>query len=179
MTTLEVTHSKTAPEISSVLSTLQPSVDEIANYTFTHRTRLIKPCLGFDDQAIALSFVPVSSEAPSNSHAHERNTTDAAYTYHHLHQDVWQLVHSAGVEVGSRYVVSSAHLTVGRFITNDDFFTNGKIDGEKVKRLVDVIEEVNAWLEREFWPDAEGRSREGGEWVVGQELGLDCRRGTL
>jgi hypothetical protein len=179
MTTLEVTHSKTAPEISSVLSKLQPSIDQIVNYTFTHHTRLIKPCLGFDDQAIALSFVPVSDETLSNSHAPERNPADGAYTYHHLRRDVWQLVHSASVEVGSRYVVPSAHLTVGRFITNNDFFTNGKIDGEKVKRLVDVIKEVNAWLEREFWPDAEGRIREGGEWVVGQELGLDCRRGRL
>lgn len=174
MTALEVTHSKPSSEISSVQNKLQPSIDKIVNYTFAHRTRLIKPYLGFDDQAIALSFVPAAGEAlPSN-----RTATDDAYTYHHLRRDVYSLVRDAGVEVGSRYVAPSAHLTIGRFITNSDFFTDDRIDGEKMRRLVDVIDEVNGWLEAEYWPK-EGRIKEGGEWVVGQELGLDCRKGTL
>jgi hypothetical protein len=33
-------------------------------------------------------------------------------------------------------------------------------------------------LEREFWPTQEG-IRDGGEWIVGEEKGLEVRKGTL
>lgn len=168
MTALEVAHSKTAPEISSIVTNLQPSIDLITNYTSFHRTRLIKPAIGFDDQALALSFVPAASD-----------TEDDHYTYHHLRRDLWERVHGAGVEIGSRYVAPSAHLTIGRFVTNDDFFVDGKIDSKRVQQLVKVIDETNEWLEREYWPSGNDMIGEGGEWIVGQEFGLDCRIGTL
>jgi hypothetical protein len=41
-----------------------------------------------------------------------------------------------------------------------------------------VVGELNEWLEREFWPK-EGGIRHGGEWVVGEEKGLEVRKGTL
>lgn len=178
MTAIEVTHSKTAPEISSVVAKLRPRAEEIVNYTFTHRARLVKPSLGFDDQAIALSFAPATGDAQSAADDGSGVTGDE-YSYHHLRRDLWGLVQDAGVEVGSRYVVPSAHLTIGRFITNEDFFTDGNIEPGKVRHLVDAIDQVNRWLEMEYWPDRDGGIREGGEWVVGQEFGLDCRMGTL
>ena len=175
MTALEITHSKTAPEIAAALETLRPSVERIVNYTVAHRTRLIKPALGFDDQAIALSFVPAAGEGG-------RSVEDDGYSYHHLRRDIWELVQDSGVDVGSRYVVPSAHLTIGRFITNEDFTKDGegKIDPEKVSGLIEVIEEVNEWLKQDYWPKGdEGVIKEGGEWRVGREFGLECRTGTL
>lgn len=35
------------------------------------------------------------------------------------------------------------------------------------------------WLEETFWPQEGGERNDEGEWVVGQEKGLDCRRGQL
>jgi hypothetical protein len=81
-------------------------------------------------------------------------------------------------------VIPSAHLTIARFVTTEDFEVTegGKVDGEKVKRFVEVIGEVNQWLEREFWPKDDGEEKsikEGGEWIVGQEKGLEFRKGAL
>jgi hypothetical protein len=87
--------------------------------------------------------------------------------------------YTAGVKVASRYVVPSAHLTIGRFITKKDFETaNGEIDHTKVSQLVATIESINAWLQEEYWP-TDGKIQEGGEWIIGQEKGLECRKGTL
>lgn len=41
------------------------------------------------------------------------------------------------------------------------------------------IEEINGWLEEKFWPREGGKRILKGEWVVGQEKGLDCREGAL
>jgi hypothetical protein len=45
--------------------------------------------------------------------------------------------------------------------------------------FIEKLDEINEWLEDEYWPK-KGRERiENGEWIVGQEKGLDCREGTL
>ena len=44
--------------------------------------------------------------------------------------------------------------------------------------LVETIDEINRWLEDEFWPGDAG-AKDGGEWVVGEGKGLDYRKGTL
>jgi hypothetical protein len=49
---------------------------------------------------------------------------------------------------------------------------------EKMVAYIKCAEEVNAWLQKEYWPTAAG-IKEGGEWIVGQEKGLDCRKGAL
>ena len=41
------------------------------------------------------------------------------------------------------------------------------------------IEDVNVWLRETYWPKEGEERREDGEWIVGQEKGLDCRQGTL
>jgi hypothetical protein len=162
MTALEITHSLTAPEISTLVTQMQPILSTMANYTTTHRTRLIKPIISFDAQALALSFLPAAGEP---GHPIDQD----AYTYHHLRRDLFAQATGGGVKVGSRYVVPSAHLTIARFIKEQDF---------DMGEFMRVVGELNEWLEREFWPKEDG-VREGGEWVVGEEKGLEVRKGTL
>jgi vesicle-fusing ATPase len=177
ITVLEITHSKTASEIDSLAAKLQPKIEEIVNTSFSSpnkRARLIKPALGFDAAAIALSFVPAAGESlPANRQKDHDN-----FTYHHLRREVYAECSETGVKVDSRYVVPSAHLTIGRFIKPTDFESDGNVDPEKMKKLVSVIEEVNKWLQ-EFWPDENNGIKDGGEWVVGQGKGLDLRMGTV
>ncbi|GME41275.1 RNA ligase/cyclic nucleotide phosphodiesterase [Neofusicoccum parvum] len=187
MTAIEITHSRTADEISALVAQMQPAIPSLANHPSsspTHRARLVKPLLGFDASAIALSFVPAADGEGlvdgRDTAGRQREPADDAYTYHHLRRDLFAKSTEAGVKVDSRYVVPSAHLTVARFIRERDFQDGeGKVDGEKVARLVKRIEEVNGWLREEFWPRETGGIKEGGEWVVGEGKGLDCRRGAL
>ena len=121
---------------------------------------------------------------------------DDSYTYHHLRRSLYDLCTETGVEVASRYTVPSAHLTIARFVSQKDISVqqNGNdrkeqelentvsIDTEKVKQLIDKIEKVNAWLQDKFWPKESGEEEaieKAGEWIVGEEKGLDCRKGTL
>ena len=162
MTALEITHSLTAPEIEAFVTQMQPILSNMANYTTTHRARLVKPVVSFDAQALALSFLPAAGEPG-------RSLDDDKYSYHHLRRDLFAQAHAGGIKVGSRYVVPSAHLTIGRFIKPQDF---------DIAALMRVVDELNAWLEKEFWPSENG-IKDGGEWVVGEEKGLEVRKGTL
>lgn len=173
MTALEITHSLTSPEIHALVEKIAPRMQEITDYTFSHRARLVKPTISFDAQALALSFLPAAGEEGGEAN-------DDAYTYHHLRRDLFALASETGVEVASRYVVPSAHLTIGRFIESSDFETeDGEVDGGKVAKMVEAIEEINEWLREEYWP-LEGKAiKEGGEWIVGEEKGLDFRQGAL
>lgn len=176
LTALEMTHSKTAPEIQALVDAMRPSIPSVCDYTYDHRARLIKPSIGFDASALALSFVPASGEALASN----RTAQDDAYTYHHLRRDLYSLCSSTGVAVDSRYVVPSSHLTIGRFINPADFENDGKYDASKMERFIKKIEEINGWLKEEFWPEEnEGKIKDGGEWIVGEEKGLNCRMGTL
>ncbi len=68
---------------------------------------------------IAVSFLPAAGEtvvspppvAPEPDH--QAYLSDE-YTYHHLRRDIFDIAREAGVDVGSRYVVPSAHITLGR-----------------------------------------------------------------
>ena len=127
--------------------------------------------------ALALSFVPAAGEALTNG----RTAIDDQFTYHHLRRNLYNLCRDTGIQVDSRYVVPSSHLTVGRFINPKDFSdSEGNQDPAKIKALVDKIEEINDWLKAEFWPNTDKEIiRDGGEWIVGGEKGLNCRMGTL
>ncbi|RMZ85273.1 hypothetical protein DV738_g175, partial [Chaetothyriales sp. CBS 135597] len=160
MTALEVTHSKTEAEIDDLVSTLKPSAKSITdmNSLDNRRPRLIKPMLSFDSAALALSFVPAA--------------------------DLYTQVTNTGVHVGSRYVVPSAHLTIARFnspnpFEGDPLDASVSLDIQTRRRWLSEVEMINKWLEAEFWPDGHGRIRPGGEWIVGEEKGLDFRKGTL
>ncbi|KAI9836782.1 MAG: hypothetical protein M1819_000947 [Sarea resinae] len=207
LTALELAFSVTEAEISSLIAALSPHLDDLTNYTLTHRPRLVKPMVSFDAAALALSFVPAAGEGLSSDDPGARtddgingNQTDGnagriadddAYTYHHLRRDLFTAVTSPPapckpVKINQRYVVPSAHLTIARFISSSDFSVSAAdsaVDAEKVAKWVECIEGINEWLRSEYWP-AEGPEEEreggkGGEWIVGEEKGLECRRGTL
>lgn len=200
LTALEATHSLTAPEIENLVTALRPTCQEIADLPSTpgHAARLIKPMLSYDTAALALSFVPAAGEALSSP----RTTTDDMFTYHHLRHSLYSLINRS-VPVDSRYVVPSAHLTIARFNTPNPFVpisgdssasTNASgnpldgvagIDISKRESLISKIEEINEWLRNEYWPepskglDEHATIASGGEWIVGEEKGLDFRKGRL
>lgn len=177
ITVLEVTHSKTAPEIKKLVDPVREKVPAITDYTYNHRARLIKPLIGYDGSALALSFVPAAGEGLHDG----RTADDDKFTYHHLRRDVFSACRDAGLQVDSRYVVPSSHLTIGRFVDAKDLAgEDGASSPEKMKAFVDKIEEINRWLETSFWPEHNGgKIPRGGEFMVGEETGLNCRMGTL
>lgn len=185
MNTFEITHSRTEEQIYDLVRTLQPDAEKIVNYTQTHRARLVKPLLGYDTSAIALTYVPANNEMQSTREGQVSNGD--AYTYHHLRRDLHDLCASTGVTIDQRYTINSAHMTIARFIRPDDFTmskgegdTARKINKQKVEEWVDTLEKLNEWLRQEFWPTSEHDTvRPGAQWIVGKEIGLDHRKGTL
>lgn len=172
MTVLEVAHSLTSERIDTLVRQIEPHVEKITDLTYENRARLVRPMLNYDNQSLALQFLPAVGEAG-------RGLDEDGYTYHHLRRDVFDLVKATGVEVGSRYVTPSAHLTIARFITTRDFEgADGGVDGGKVEQLISEIDSINEWLREEHWCYKSARADEG-DWIVGQEKGLDCRKGTL
>lgn len=177
ITALEVTHSKTAEEIQKLVDKMSDKVTVITDYTSERRVRLIKPTIGYDASALALSFVPAAGEGLHSG----RTLEDDKFTYHHLRRDLYGLCEDTGVSVDSRYVVPSSHLTIGRFITTKDFADDqGSPDPAKMVKFIEKIEEINSWLEKEFWPEHnDNKIPDGGEFNLGEETGLDYRMGTL
>jgi hypothetical protein len=177
ITALEIAFSRTAEEIEAMKETLRPAIPDIASYTYRHRARLVKPMISYDLSAFALSFVPAASEpavspapvAPDNAAVLKQGD---GYTYHHLRRDMWNCAKDAGITVDSRYIVPSAHITLGRYLTHEDHMTP-----EQRQKWVNAIDEINEWLEKEVWGSYDAEVI--GEWVVGQERGLDIRVGTL
>ncbi|KAK4100074.1 hypothetical protein N658DRAFT_497789 [Parathielavia hyrcaniae] len=180
LTTLEVAHSRTADEIAGMVSAMRPSLAALTGLTFARRSRLVKPIISYDLSAVAVSFLPASGEevlspprAPlsSEDHAAQKARDQDTYTYHHLRRDVFNMA-SERVAIASRYVVPSAHITIGRFLTQKDHETR-----EQRERWIRAIEDINKWLEDDVWDTKDGGFL--GEWIVGQERGLEARSGTL
>ncbi|EPE08298.1 ureidoglycolate hydrolase [Ophiostoma piceae UAMH 11346] len=190
MTALEIVHSLTPEESKAVVDTTSPGIPGIVNYTYAHRARLVKPMISYDLAAVALSFVPAADEphaspSPIPPVTEEEASPPSSYTYHHLRRDLFDKAKETGVEVASRYVVPSAHITLARFMDTKEYATP-----EARLAWVEALEALNEWLEKEVWDsvwaDAEGKQallpphrRFVGEWVVGQERGLDARTGAL
>ncbi len=180
MTVLEVDHSRSANEIAKLLDIVRPKVPEITDYTYNHRSRLVKPIVSYDGAALALSFVPAAGEGSKEASGNDD------YTYHHLRRDIYGFASSTGVTVASRYVLPSSHLTIARFTVAEDFHTpsedvkDGRYDPEKMRGWIESIEETNRWLQAEFWNEwDESPESKPLEWRVGEEKGLDCRYGTV
>lgn len=180
LTVLEIAHSKTPAEIAAAVAPLRPHVRSMVDFTLAHRARLVKPAVSYDAGGVALSFLPAAGEAvvsPAPSPAGVREGLEGeivggdGYTYHHLRRDVEGVLEGAGVGVEARYQVPSAHITLARYLGTED---HGTV--EQRRRWVGKVEEVNAWLEKEVWGV---RGEFIGEWIVGQERGLDLRCGTV
>ena len=174
MTTLEIVHSGTEEDIFALLASLDTQLGHLTDFTHTHKTRLVKPMISYDTSAFALSFLPAGDEFS--------NSLDSSYTFHHLRRDLYNVCKEAGVAVAPRYVVPSAHITIGRFLLQREFQTtiNGKmaIDRAKVMSWLELIDTINMWLQEKYWPRDGGNSPEAGQWTVGSEQGLECRGGT-
>ena len=166
ITAMEITHSKTPSEISHFLDKMQNSIPAICDYPYNHRCRLIKPALGYDSAAIALSFLPAANEPVP------RGPQKDAYTYHHFRRDLYDRCEASGVEVASRYVLPSAHLTIARFV-NQDIYKDGKVE-----KLVETLESINEMLRETTW-GFESNSQQPVEWIVGEGKGLVCRKMTV
>jgi hypothetical protein len=191
MTALEVAHSLPSPAIDALVNILLPHLDAILALPQQQRARLIKPTLSYDSAALALSFVPAATDDNNDNNNNENNSqTNDPYTYHHLRRDLYHATATAGVPIASRYVVPSAHLTIARFNTANVFSGGaGTMDPaptrdlQKRREWIRAIESINTWLEAEYWPQpgtaGPEQIRPGGEWVVGEERGLDFRKGTL
>lgn len=179
MTVLEITHSKTKTDIEGLIPRLATKTTEICDYTLNHRARLVKPMLSYDDSAVALSFVPATAE----DDIYKNDViTDDSYTYHHLRRDIYRLIKESGIDVASRYTVPSAHLTIARFVGQDDFCQagdHGALDMTKMTLWIQRLEGINAWLLENYWPESSKGKSAGGQWIVGDEKGLDFRKGPL
>ncbi|KAK4195010.1 RNA ligase/cyclic nucleotide phosphodiesterase [Triangularia verruculosa] len=186
LTTLEIAHSRTPFEIASMVDLMRPNIPSLTNIPFVKRARLVKPFISYDLSAIAVSFLPAAGEAvlsPSPVAPHPEHIAhpglsgndtaeNDSYTYHHLRRDVFDGARATGVEIGSRYVVPSAHITLARYLTQADHETP-----EQRQKWIQAIDDLNSWLSKEVW-DVEG-GKFIGEWIVGQERGLDVRMGPL
>jgi len=177
MTALEVTHSRTPTEIDALVTVMRGHLAGITSYTHAHRARLVKPMLSYDLAAIAVSFLPAAGEKvlsprPVPPEPDDRGTRNDEYTYHHLRRDLFDLARASGVRIDSRYVVPSAHITLGRYLGQDDHATP-----EARASWIEKIDKINDWLKREVWGRIDGDYT--GEWIVGQERGLDARSGPL
>lgn len=189
LTALEVTHSRTPPEVARLVDQMRPTVPALADFTLAHRSRLVRPMVSYDLAAFALSFLPAHGEpvtspppampadgesdaAAEDGRRFLHHQVDDAYTYHHLRRDMFDLARTTGVHIDSRYVVPSAHITLGRYLVQDDHATQ-----EQRERWVKAIDEINAWLEQQVWTATDGDFV--GEWIVGQERGIDVRCGRL
>ena len=171
MTVLEAAHSQTEGEISRLVEMMRSKIPEITNHTYSHRARLIKPMLSYDAAAIALSFLPAAGEDIHD----DRDPKADGYTYHHLRRDIYALSKGTGVEIASRYVVPSSHLTIARFVTQQDFAIagGGAMDKQKIANLVEKLVSINDGLQAKYW------SEQTMDWQIGETKGLVCRRGTV
>ncbi|KAL4863737.1 hypothetical protein BDV12DRAFT_22658 [Aspergillus spectabilis] len=179
ITTLEIASSRTSDEVNTLATHLLQSgtASQLVEYTSDthHLTRLVKPIVSYDASAMALSFLPAAGEPTARSGELDGDAQhDDAYSYHHLRRDLAGLVLGSGAELGARYVVPSAHVTIARFVGRE----GEKVDRENVAALVERIERVNGMLREKYWPAEDGSMAEKGEWLVGEEQGLEFNKGT-
>ncbi|TGZ82199.1 hypothetical protein EX30DRAFT_218179 [Ascodesmis nigricans] len=167
MTVLEALHSVTTEEVNTAISKLPHGVNDLQEITDSlvngarQKVLLTSPRVGFDGSALAVGFIPVYEEDLGKGEGEKTKW----YSYHHLRRDAWDEANKKGLNVQSRYVVPSAHVTIMRYVSEDVKFVDG------LERWMKGIEEVNEWLEREG---------DGVKWdITGDPKGLVWRKGQL
>lgn len=175
--------SRTRDEIEALATELlqNGTATKLVNYIADRdcQIRLVKPLLSCDASAIALSFLPAAGEPTAATT--EKGKQDDACSYHHLRQGLADTVLESGTGLAARYVVPSAHVTIARFVSKEG--VQLEVNRDQVSALVKVIEDINKTLKKRFWPqpdadDAESTMPAEGEWVVGEEQGLEMNKGT-
>lgn len=177
MTTLEMLPARTLAEVNEFEKFLKENapLQDIVNYTLAHRARLVRPIVSYDASALALSFVP----AVEDTYYEVDGKSNESYSYQHLRSDLYDIVTEAGCQLEARYTVPSAHVTIARFVRPVGWSEKGveasSLFRERAQELVVTIEDVNRELRSDHWKRFGNPSR--GEWVVGQEQGLELITG--
>lgn len=177
MTTLEMLPARTIAEVDEIETFLKENapLQYIVNYTLTHRARLVRPIVSYDASALALSFVPAVEDTDHEVDGISNNY----YSYQHLRSDLYDIVTEAGCQLEARYTVPSAHVTIARFVRpvgwTEKEFEESSLFRKRAKELVATIEDINQELRSDDWKRFGNPSR--GEWVVGQEKGLELMKG--
>lgn len=175
LTVCEIIHSITHEGVKRLLAEMgETNIAAMTDYTYDHRARLVKPLVSYDNSALALSFVPAAGvESAQGAFKDGSKVHDDSYTHHHLRRDLFNMAKTTGVHMEPRYVAQTAHITVARFVSQDDLDTP-----EKMRLFIKMVEEINESLKRDYWPEDEAPGS-AGEWVIGHEKGLDCREGAV
>ncbi|KAJ6083712.1 hypothetical protein N7467_007847 [Penicillium canescens] len=168
MTTLEIRSELTGSDVDEICSSLEQSgsLQELINYTLTHRARLVKPIVSIDTSAIALSFLPAAGEEEISPYSGKDDT----FTYHHLRRDLYDLVTRSGCSIAARYTLPSAHITIARFVRTDGSQEDPRTTKTYAANLVSKIDDINEKLDS-------SENAFNAEWVIGHEKGLDLMKG--
>ncbi|KAK9464424.1 RNA ligase/cyclic nucleotide phosphodiesterase [Lipomyces arxii] len=155
LTALEILHSVPDTQLDFLQQTLQqlrPHLDSLL--APRPAPVLVKPILSYDQHALALSFLPEDQPIGDSGDW---------YSYHHYRSDIFKIVQQrAGVEVGSRYQVPSAHVTIARFI---------KPLEADMEDFIAKLEEASKWLETVGSKSV--------RWCVNDERGTELRYGKI
>jgi hypothetical protein len=168
---------RTLAEVNEFEKFLQENtpLQDIVNYTLTHRARLVRPIVSYDASALALSFVPAVEDTDHEVDGKSSNS----YSYQHLRSDLYDIVTEAGCQLEARYTVPSAHVTIARFVRPAGWskkkIEESSISHKRARELVTTIEDINQELRSDHWKRFGDPSR--GEWIVGQEKGLELMKG--
>lgn len=177
MTTLEMLPARSLSEVEEFENFLKEHapLQDIVNYTLTHRARLVHPIVSYDASALAFSFIPAVEETDHDVGGKVKH----GYSYQHLRSDLYNIVTEAGCELEARYTVPSAHVTIARFVRpvgrSENESEEPSLFRNRAHELAAAIEDINQELKSDDWKRFGNPSR--GEWVVGQEQGLELMKG--
>ncbi|QGI68563.1 hypothetical protein CEK27_012534 [Fusarium fujikuroi] len=174
MTVIVVALSITPKELVDKTIKFKPCLKKLASIFHGQQIRLVKPKLSFNEGGVALSFVPAADEETQDSRT---KTTD--YTYLHLRRDIFALCSEKGVDAETQKGATACHITLARFITQEDHNRNGNPSQEAMASWVTRIEEINEMLAQKYWPHEGSVPPESGSWVIDGRRSLDIRAGTI
>ncbi|KAI5894755.1 uncharacterized protein SCHCODRAFT_02534933 [Schizophyllum commune H4-8] len=165
ITLLELVVAKTTTDVEETIQKLGSDlIEQLVGYPKAHPTRLAHPRLNADLGGLALSFLP---EARGTC----QDAEDAPYTYLHMRRDLYALAGGAGVTPQARYAAPSAHITLARFVSEEDFVALAGPEAErepakeKAAKFLRLVDTINEELQASDLA-----------WTVG-EAGVELRRG--